>query len=261
MLSSVASCTAAGTLRAAGPTGPSRGSAGRRGRLAVDRTGSGKILGASLATRGPALGHGFDLDDVSIDQIVALAAKEPPVGWWTHCAGEDGLGFHLGRWSAVRREGEKAVGDFHFSPAAKHVRPEGLSVDAATYLMDLAEQDPEAFGVSPAITFELDQKGSRPVARVSAVRRADFTALPAANPSGLLSAGPGVEAAEPSTLFLERVRAEGQAVLASAQAKADRFMENRHVAAQLREAGWSVELSDDGLEIVKRTPPAPGSRA
>ncbi len=323
-----------------------------RTKLRVDRAGAGKILGASLATKGPAIGHGFQLDDKSIDQIAKLAKGEP-VGWWTHCFGEDGLGAHLGRWTNPRREGEKAVGDFEFSATAKHVRPAGLSVDAATYLMDLAEQDPEAFGVSPFIEFTLEPvDGGLPAARVTGLNRGDFTAFPAANPNGLLSARPPQEGSmDLETLKKEnaalaaardaqatelaalkaglkaatereaaRRKAENEAFVAGLQARATAAQcplsaeelghvtvllergddatakivggllvsrsealgvkpgvtgqtlgapntatetqkaETAYLAAQLRESGWQVEVSTDGTQITKKTPPAKAGR-
>lgn len=160
-----------------------------RAKLRVDRAGAGKILGASIASKGPAVGHGFEIDDKTLDQIAKLAGKAEPVGWWTHCEDGDGLGAHLGRWSNIAREADRVSGDFEFSAAAKHVRPVGLGVDAPTYLMDLAEQDPSAFGVSPFIFYEIEQKkDTPPAARVLAVTRADFVGWPATNPRGLLSA-------------------------------------------------------------------------
>jgi hypothetical protein len=148
---------------------------------------------------GPALGHGFEIDSQAIDQVVALA--DGVAGRWTHgnlCA--DGLGTHLGRWSNVRREGSRAVGDFEFSAAARHVKPEGLSVDAPTYLMDLAESEPDMAGVSAVIDFEAvdaepdenadEDAEPKKLARISKVLRADYVADPAANANGLFSDSP-----------------------------------------------------------------------
>lgn len=186
--------------------------------LRVERTGAGKILGASIASKGPATGHGFELDDTSLDQIAALASKASPAAWWTHGDGQDGLGLHLGRWSNVRREGDRVAGDFAFSPAAKHVRPVGLSVDAPTYLMDMADQDPEAFGVSPFITYSVEQAGAKRLARVQDVTRADFVGYPAANHSGLLSARPDKEGAVDLEVLTKKT-AELSAQVADREAK------------------------------------------
>jgi hypothetical protein len=165
----------------------------------VDReTGSGVIRGASLMTKGEALGHGFWIDDTTLDQVEKLA--DGAAGRWTHgdmCA--DGLGTHLGRWKNVRREGDSVLGDFHFSPLAKNVQPEGLSVDAPTYLMDAAEKEPDVVGVSAVIDIDhFDEaepdEGSdeepKKLARLSRVPRADYVADPAANPEGLFAGTP-----------------------------------------------------------------------
>lgn len=197
----------------------------------VDReTGNGVLFGVSIISAGPALGHGFDIDGVTLDQAVELAEGVP--GRWTHgnlCG--DGLGTHLGRWRDVRREGHRVLGDFHFSPNASKVQPEGLSVDAPTYLMDLAETEPDVAGVSVVIDYELaeaegdadlaekpeagdevgdddeedeDEGKERPmVARLTGLSRADYVADPAANPSGLFSGTPS-ELAERATESLMR---------------------------------------------------------
>jgi hypothetical protein len=176
----------------------------------VDReAGHGVIRGASLLTAGPAEGHGFDIDATTIAQAVALAGGRP--GRWTHgnlCA--DGLGTHLGRWRNVRGAGRRVVGDFHFSPSAHKVKPEGLSVDAPTYLMDLAETEPEVVGVSAVIDFDLEELAAgdddgppRRVARLRNVVRADFVADPAANPDGLFAGTPSELAADATEALLE----------------------------------------------------------
>lgn len=179
----------------------------------VDRSGSGRINGLSLITKGEALGHGFWIDDTTVDLVAEQAANGK--GRWTHgnlCA--DGLGTHLGRWENVSRHGDSAVGDFAFSPTAKHVKPEGLSVDAPTYLMDLAERDPDAAGVSTVLElgdFELEKlsdadekagKEPKRFARPKAVPRADFVGDPAANPDGLFAGTPS-ELSERATSALE----------------------------------------------------------
>lgn len=170
----------------------------------MDRKGDGAILGASIITKGEALGHGFWIDDTTLDQTAKLA--DGAAGRWTHgdmCA--DGLGTHLGRWKNVRREGDSVLGDFHFSPLAKTVQPEGLSVDAASYLMDAAEKEPDILGVSAVLDIERfdesecededeDHEGEhaepKKLARLAKVPRADMVADPAANPDGLFAGTP-----------------------------------------------------------------------
>lgn len=167
----------------------------------VDRAGSGRINGLSLITKGEALGHDFWIDETTLDQVADQA--EGSKGRWTHgnlCA--DGLGTHLGRWQDVQRLGDSVVGDFVFSPTAKNVKPEGLSVDAPAYLMDLAERDPDAAGVSTVLEladFEVEKlsdedkkagKQAKRFARTKSTPRADFVGDPAANPDGLFAGTP-----------------------------------------------------------------------
>jgi len=180
----------------------------------VDRAGSGRINGLSLITKGEALGHDFWIDETTLDQVAEQA--EGSKGRWTHgnlCA--DGLGTHLGRWENVQRLGDSVVGDFAFSPTAKSVKPEGLAVDAPAYLMDLAERDPDAAGVSTVLELDdfdveelsdADKKaGKKPkrLARTKATPRADFVGDPAANPDGLFAGTPSELSERASTALDE----------------------------------------------------------
>lgn len=175
----------------------------------VDRDGHGRINGLSIATKGEALGHGFSLDDVSIDQVVDLARKAK--GRWTHgnlCA--DGLGKHLGRIDpvTVRRDGDHAVGDFLFSRQAHQFKPDGLTVSAAEFLMDAAENEPDTLGMSIVFEGELvEAEDGSSVARMTAVPRVDFVADPAANPLGMF-VGTGSELSSAVTEQLDEIISE-----------------------------------------------------
>lgn len=153
------------------------------GRLRVDRTFPGRIHAASILTTGPALGHDFDVDRTTVEQLAGFASGMS--GRWTHgnlC--EDGLGRHLGRWSNVQvettrlcrtcaveaqvptcptcnaatDEATRAVGDFAFAASAHKLRPDGLDVPAPEYLMDRAEEDPSSFGVSIVARFAFEEQ-------------------------------------------------------------------------------------------------------
>lgn len=198
-----------------------RAQGGANGKPRVDRKGHGRINGLSVAKKGPALGHGFELDDKSLDLIAEQLAGGK--GRWTHgdpCG--DSLGQHLGSWENLRRSGDHVVGDFAFSPLAKHVQPEGLSVDAPTYLMDMAEAEPDAAGLSVVVALApheelkgadgkplLDEHGNqRLAARPRETPRADFVADPAANPDGLLA--PSAALSEATSLLDRAARVHGQ---------------------------------------------------
>lgn len=119
----------------------------------IDRDGglfrAGLIRGVSLCTHGEALGHGLWLDREFIASVVdsGATADKGLKARFTHPGlSGDGLGTFLGRFLEVRLsdDGEKAVGDLHFSTAA-HKTPDG---DLASYIMDLAETDPDMFATS-----------------------------------------------------------------------------------------------------------------
>lgn len=166
-----------------------------------------EILGVSVVTRGEALGHGLWLDADFIKQVVKAgnSAKSGVKARFAHPGlSGDGLGKFLGRAGNFRQEGDKAFADIAFSRSA-HNTPDG---DLAGYIMDLAEDDPEALGVSIVFSQDLlkqseftekhtkkgrfespdeDNVGQYPHARLSKLYAADFVDDPAANPDGLFS--------------------------------------------------------------------------
>lgn len=124
----------------------------------VDRRGgdnrAGLIRGMAVVTRGEALGHGHWCDAEFL-KSVAAAMQESESGVkarFTHPdLSGDGLGKFLGRAKGGEIDGDVVRGDLHFSKTA-HETPDG---DLAEYVMDLAEEDPHAFGTS--IVFERDR--------------------------------------------------------------------------------------------------------
>ena len=203
----------------AGPHEPART------RVRVDRTGLGKLLGVSVVTQGPAIGHGVTLTQTLVGQVAERLNGVP--GRWTHGGmSDDGLGRHLGVWENARLEevrlgdaadttDRRVVADFAFSATGHKIKPDGLDVSAPAYLMDRAEEDPRTLGVSIVARLRetnedgsfadedldkdpnggqfvaLDLRDPRPLLR------ADFVADPAANPTGLsaLHAGTGAPGA------------------------------------------------------------------
>jgi hypothetical protein len=101
----------------------------------------------------------------------------------------DGMGSYLGRWKNVRVDGGTLRGDLHIADAA-FKSPQG---DLGTYVMDLAESDPEAFGVSLATRLdysdleEFDKKktGEKWPMRFSDIRAGDIVDEPAATRGGM----------------------------------------------------------------------------
>ena len=172
----------------------------------VDRE-SRVIRGLSLITRGEALGHELWIDGKFLDQVAAADVSERGLkARFTHpglC--EDGLGKNLGRVRGLRREGDQVKGDLHLAQYASK-SPDG---DLAGYVMDMAEEDPEACGLS--IVFDRDLDGERSFreacsteedgfkspdernaknlrhARLDRLVAADAVDTPAANPAGFFS--------------------------------------------------------------------------
>lgn len=150
----------------------------QQGRLSVDRTFPGRISNVSLVTTGPALGHGFEVDRTTVEQVARFGGGIR--GRWTHGnLSDDGLARHLGAWEQLRALpfrccraceleadgtacascGEpttvewRAVGTFVFAASAHTLKPDGLDVPAPVYLMDRAEEDPKSLGISIVARF------------------------------------------------------------------------------------------------------------
>jgi len=170
---------------------------------------AGLISGVSVITRGEALGHHLWVDqdfvEATTNGINESKAQSGGIkARFTHPGlSSDGLGTHLGRLKDARTVGDRSIADLHLLPSA-HKTPDG---DLADYVMNLAEEDPEAFGLS--IVFEHDfgeekrhqaehtdedgrfispdehNKNNFTHARMSRLRAGDVVDSPAANPQGL----------------------------------------------------------------------------
>ncbi len=175
---------------------------------------AGVISDVSIITRGEALGHDLWIDQdflADVTQSINTATLSSSTGGvkarFTHPGlSSDGVGQKLGRIRNARTEGDQVFADLHFQQAA-HKTPDG---DLADYVMTLAEETPDDFGLS--IVFEHDPieeedhvientSGNRYVspdednknnfkhARLSELRAADVVDSPAANPEGMFQRG------------------------------------------------------------------------
>lgn len=165
------------------------------------------IFGVSCAQAVEALGHGLLLDRVTLDQLADHGNRAPKgiKSRFTHPGlSSDGLGKMLGRLKDFRVEDDKVLADLHLSALA-FKSPDGNLGD---YVMGLAEDEPEAFGMSVVVDGEavwvLDdgyevpvgdtrERPKRAVADKPALRIVQFVACdavdePAANRDGLFSA-------------------------------------------------------------------------
>lgn len=167
------------------------------------------IYGVSAAQAVEALGHDMLLDGKTIAQVVehGNAARNGVKSRFTHPGlSSTGLGKYLGRMRNFRQEGDKALADLHLADSAFKT-PEG---DLGTYVMDMAEHDPDMFGMSMVIQgrrvwtladgSEMDvedfKEGRRPesattekpVVRIKQLHAVDAVDEPAANRDGLFAA-------------------------------------------------------------------------
>lgn len=172
---------------------------------AVERTGgkweAGLIRQAAIITRGEARGHGFWIDRDFLAEVESRinAAENGIKVRFTHPSmSDDGLGRFLGRATNATSDGETVRADVHLSQTARKT-PDG---DLAGYVMDLAEQHPDAFGVSivftrdveaeeafaeqhPDASTDAENTENLPHVRLAELEAADIVDEPAANPGGL----------------------------------------------------------------------------
>jgi hypothetical protein len=207
---------------------PIHGTTNPDGKAAVDRE-AGIIRGASAMQAGEAKGKGVIIDETSLAQVVELGNKLPSGAKvrFTHPnPASDSLGKAIGRMKNFSVIGDKAVGDIYLSQAAAS-SPYG---DLRSYVAELADEDPESFGMSVCIdagaSWKLDDGsevsalsadlapkapggnyrrpanavGPLPFLRISKLKAVDVVDDPAANRDGLFAEP---KAAQASITFSE----------------------------------------------------------
>ncbi len=174
-------------------------------KLKVDRE-KGVIYGVSVVTEGEASGHGVWLDSEFAGNVATMGNEfENGVkSRFGHPAmSGTALGTFLARaknFTSEKDENGNAVtrADLHLSESAKK-SPNG---DLYSYVLDLAEEDPESLGLSIAFTrgksytknekgekkfTDNPEKGQKLYASIKELRAVDMVDEPAANPKGLFS--------------------------------------------------------------------------
>jgi hypothetical protein len=167
----------------------------------------GIIQGVTIARVGPAKGHNGFVDRTFLLQIVDNAASKPAgikarFGHPNMCS--QALGTYLGRFKNYSYTGDLVKADLHLDDTAKST-PSG---DLYTYVLDMAEKNPDMFGAS--IVFEIGEsvfleeevdgeKVEKEYFRLKELRATDIVDEPAAT-DGLFSANtfPGI-----ATQFLD----------------------------------------------------------
>lgn len=183
------------------------------------------IYGVSMLQTGEALGHGLMIDDKMLAQCVDGVNATGGHGIksrFTHpgmCS--DAMGKMLGKVKNARVMGDKAVADLYLAEHASKT-PDG---DLAGYVMDLADESPQDFGMSIAFDgsavwktttgaeFEAsnangdraarpaDAVGDKPFARITKLRASDVVDEPAANRDGLFAAFAGTTNMDAAEMF------------------------------------------------------------
>ena len=126
------------------------------GKKGVDKE-KGVISSFAVVSKGEAKGHCIEIDDIALEQIVELGnkAKNGVKSRFGHPnMSNTALGTFLGRVKNLWKDKDVVRGDIHFDKTA-YKTPNG---DLASYVMDLAENDPDAFGASIVFDGELEER-------------------------------------------------------------------------------------------------------
>jgi hypothetical protein len=159
---------------------------------------SGIIRGASVLTVGPATGHGFEIDERSLDSLIkAFQANASQVkSRVTHPERQlqDGITYLVGRPFNLRKDtsgGQQVRADIQLFESARQ-SPQG---DLKAWLLSFAQEAPSMFGLSIVADLMLEEQidpstgeeTGDPIARVQFLKAIDFVDDPAANRNGLLA--------------------------------------------------------------------------
>lgn len=127
---------------------------GLRAESPVDRD-NHIIYGYSVISKGEAIGHDLEIDDVTLEQVVEKgnATKFGIKSRFGHPnMSQSAFGTFVGRSKNFEIDGDRVRADLHIDPTAFE-SPKG---NLGGYVEDLAESDPAAFGAS--IVFELERE-------------------------------------------------------------------------------------------------------
>lgn len=220
----------------------------------VDRE-AGIIRGASAMQAGEALGKGVLIDSTTLQQVADMgnALSNGSKVRFTHpgmCS--DGMGKTIGRMKNFSVSGDKVIGDIYLNKSSAS-SPEG---DLRSYVLDLAEEDPESFGMSVAIEPDMAWKldngaevktrerpanavGDMPFLRLKKLRAVDVVDEPAANRDGLFSAafsGTSNEEAADAFAQLDAFREAHALTLAKAHEFCARYFQARGLSVSITTA-------------------------
>jgi hypothetical protein len=213
-----------------------------KSKVGVDRE-TNSLLGFAVAQVGEASGHGVRLDETTLAQIMQMgnAVDGGAKMRFTHPnMSNDGLGKYLGRASNFRMDGDTLRADAKIARSAFKT-PNG---DLGNYVLDLAEEDPDAFGASVAMYAdrmeELDDKGKPkkgedgkkllPVFRLKKLHAVDIVDQPAATNAMFTANTWAAQATEFADRLSESLDLTPQEVAAKVQEFIPRYLASKGVA-------------------------------
>jgi hypothetical protein len=213
-----------------------------KSKVGVDRE-NNAFLGFVVSELGEAKGHGADIDETFLSQIVEQGngVDGGMKMRFTHPnLSNDGFGKYLGRARNFRLEGGQVRAD-GFLSRSSFKTPHG---DLGSYVLDLAEEDPDAFGASIAFMGDteerLDKDGTkkkgpdgkplRPVFRLKKLRAVDVVDEPAATNSFFSTDDAPDAPARMATQFLDSLNETPDEVARRIDDFKRRYLESKGVA-------------------------------
>lgn len=197
----------------------------------VDRE-SGIISGVAVITEGPALGHGVLIDSTTLSQVME-SAKTYKNGLKVKMTHGGDAGDIIGYINNFRIDGKTLRGDFNLLK----------SYEKREYVMELAESIPDTFGMSISFSGPDEKKDGKTFARCVEIYSCDLVAEPAANPSGLFSAGEPDNKPIPTTMTPEEIKSAVDSALSSAFEPVLARLSKLEAGSEKPEAEVEVEMN------------------
>lgn len=241
----------------------------------IDRD-KGIIYGYAVMTKGAVKdSRGWEIDDITLDQLVKFGNKSK-IGIKSRFGhpnmSSTALGSFLGRAKKFRKEEGIVRADLYLDKTA-YDTPNG---DLATYVLDLAESDPDAFGSSIVFDYELEYRIEKdgtpkidpdtkeelpPLLRIKKLFASDIVDDPAAN-DGMFGTffTDSVKLSAETTAVLDRVLQNKNAVdfiinfLMRYQSNRNDIDEDTTKTSQKKE-GRGMEFNELTVEVLKKERP------
>lgn len=144
---------------------------------------AGVIKGASVLSVGPALGHGLQVDEKSLQQCLEACQELGDEGVKLVIDHESGFQEIVGAVTNFRIKGLQLLGDIHLLESIPEQR---------AHILELAKKLPRNIGLSVETYGEPEKLDGKKFYRVTSIDAIALVPNPAANPTGLFSKKTGV---------------------------------------------------------------------